>query len=300
MKMQFGFVIAATFLMASGAFAQMGGMPGSGVQDFPGFRGHQMNMNLIIPQVAVGQNYQTTLSLLNLGDSSQMPWVTPQNLKTAGRISLFKQDGSPLVVSVGGSGPASQLTFSLDPSETANYALSYSGPDTSGWALIEVDDLPNNASWGMMDGQQMMRGERLMASVFYTYQNGATVSRVGVVPSMYQMGTFYRSAMPVQEQEGLYTGFALVNVGTEAVAVQLRLMDADGQLYASQDLSLPAGHQIAQFVRERFPGLPPGFLGFLEVITNSDGIVTMGLLEGQGVLTSIPTMHYGRISATMP
>jgi hypothetical protein len=41
--------------------------------------------------------------------------------------------------------------------------------------------------------------------------------------------------------------------------------------------------------------MPANFLGYLKVDSSDEGIVTMGLLVGQGILTSLPTSHYGQV-----
>ena len=58
--------------------------------------------------------------------------------------------------------------------------------------------------------------------------------------------------------------------------------------------SLAAGNQTALFIDQLFPGsVPDGFQGSLEVTTSEEGVVVMGLLMTQGILTSLPTHHFG-------
>jgi len=140
-----------------------------------------------------------------------------------------------------------------------------------------------------------------MASAFYTHMKGEeVVSRVGVMPSIYQIGHFSTSMTSVHFQDGLYTGVAMVNAGAETATIQVRLMDTKGQLFDSRQMFMQAGNQMAIFVHQLFDGIPAGFRGFLEVEADRDGVVMMGLLESQGILTSIPTMHYGGFSRMMP
>ena len=245
-------LIAVAVILASGADADaQGGM----YQDFVGHQGHEMNLNLIIPQVAVGMNYQTTLVMHNLGNMEHMWWVAPQDLTTTGRIFLFKQDGSPMSASINGGLPASEMTFSLDPFSTMSLELTSEGPTVSGWCLIEVDDFEFGSSRGMMDGVDMIRGRRIMANVIYTYENGNTLSMVATHPNMYEMGYYSRSLLPVQNQNELHTGFAMVNISSQDATVELRLWDRYGQLNSMQTVSLHAGQQIAQYVHNRFEGV---------------------------------------------
>ncbi len=287
------------FALAPTLFGQGGGMMGPGtLPSFIGYDGHEMDQNLILPQVAVGQHYTTSILLLNMASSQQMPWVTPQNLKTSGKMYFYKQDGSPLVVSVNGGTSAPEYAFSLDPSQTASYELGLTGADTSGWALIAVDDNSSTLSLGMMDGLQMRRGARIMATVFYSYNDGSQAqSRVGVIPSMYEMGLFKTSLIAVQSAQDLYTGVAIVNTSRNTINVQLRLKDMKGNVLVTTPLSLPAGNQIARFSSELFGNaLPSGAQGLMEISTNDDGVVALGLLVSQGIMTSVPVMHYGQIT----
>ncbi len=149
----------------------------------------------------------------------------------------------------------------------------------------------------MMDGQTMTRGMRIMADVFYTYSGAEQpASRVDVAPSMYEMGKFGTSIISAQSKDDLYTGVAVVNTSAKAVTVALNLKDISGNVLGSSSLALDAGTQTAKFIHEIFSKvLPADFKGFLEISTADEGVVTMGLLISQGILTSIPMAHYGRI-----
>ncbi len=288
-----------SFALSPVVLGQGSGMMGSGnLPSFIGYGGHEMNQNLILPQVAVGQHYTTSIVLLNMANSQQMTWATPQDLKTSGKMYFYKQDGSQFVVSVNGGTPSSAYAFSLDASQTASFDLSSAASDTSGWALIAVDDTASTSGLGMLNGIQMSRGARIMATVFYAYEDGSQPqSRVGVIPSMYEMGLFQTSLMTVQSGQDLYTGVAIVNTSASTANIQLTLKDTSGNVLATVPLSLAAGNQIAKFSGELFGNaLPAGAHGFMQISTNSDGVVALGLLVSQGIMTSIPVMHYGQIT----
>ena len=285
------------FCLGATSFAQMPGM-GGGSGTFNGYGGHNMNNDLILPQMVVGQHYTTSLQLLNMGNSQVMNWVPAQNLITSGKVYFYRQDGTGLPVSVNGGTPASEFSFSLGPSKSAYYELSSTGSDTAGWALIDVDEPASGSGWGMMNGQTITRGMRIMADVFYTYSgDGQPTSRVGVIPTLYEMGQFATSIIGVQSEDDLYTGVAVVNTSGTAVTITLRLRDSNGTIRATSPLSLNPGNQAARFVHQLFASaLPANFRGSLEVSSSSDGVVIMGLLVSQGVMTSVPMMHYGQIT----
>ncbi len=62
----FAGVLVFVLLSARISRAQGTGMMGPGMSGFMGFEGHQIDHNLIIPQIAVGQDYVTTISLINM------------------------------------------------------------------------------------------------------------------------------------------------------------------------------------------------------------------------------------------
>ena len=125
---------------------------------------------------------------------------------------------------------------------------------------------------------------------------GQPTSRVGVIPSMYEMGKFATSIISVQSRDDLYTGVAIVNTSANAITVTLRLKDSNGTVLATSPLSLNPGNQTAKFVHQLFSSvLPANFQGFLEVSSSDEVIVAMGLLVSQGIMSSVPMAHYGQI-----
>jgi hypothetical protein len=265
----------------------------------PGYQGHELNENMVVPQLAVGDQYTTSILLFNMGNMAQMPWMTPQALQLAGTIFFYHQDGTPLQVRVNNSSAASSYAFTLPASGSISLEMSSSGNVTAGWALITVNDDGTN-SWGMMNGQQMMRANRLMATAYYTFkENGQVVSRAGVIPSLYEMQRYFTSLTPVQVQDGIDTGLAIVNTSAQSVTIQLTLKDTNGQTVATRQIPLAAGNQLARFLDDPqlFGSAITGtFQGFVQMDTSSEGVVALGLLMTGGVMTSIPTQHHGSFS----
>ncbi len=278
-----------------------GGMGGSTggttIASFMGYQGHNMQDDLILPQVAVGQHYTTSLLLLSMANAQMMSSVPTQNLTTTGKVYFYGQDGSNLMVSVNGAAPASQFSFSLGPSQSASYDIASTGPDTSGWALIDIDEPSTGAGWGMMDGTTMTRGMRMMANVFYTYSGtDMPFSRVGVMPTMYEMGRFSTALISAQDKADFQTGVAIVNISANPVTANLSLVDNNGNSMGSTQLTLNPGSQMAKFMDQIFTNIPAGFQGYMQISSSTDGIVSMGLIVSHGVLTSVGMMHYGQIS----
>ncbi len=70
--------------------------PPSTLPTLPGYQGHELDENMVVPQFAVGDNYTTSLLLSNMGNMLQMQWLTPVSLQLTGTIYFYHQDGTPL------------------------------------------------------------------------------------------------------------------------------------------------------------------------------------------------------------
>jgi hypothetical protein len=287
--------------LTSLAMAQGSGMMGSGttLPTMPGYQGHELAENMVVPQFAVGDHYTTSMVLINMGNMAQMPWMTPPALQLTGEINFYHQDGTPLQVSVNGASAVSTYPFTLAASNSVSLEMSAAGGDFSGWALIQVNDDGTNL-WGMMNGQQMMRANRIMATVDYNYKEGGQmISRAGVMPDVYEIQHYSTSLIPAQMQNGINTGVAIVNTSAQDTTVQLTLKNANGATIATRQLPLPAGNQIARFIDQAqfFGGMFTGpFNGFMQIDAPSEGVVAMGLLMTGEIMTSIPTQHHGPVS----
>lgn len=288
--------LPALFLLFDLAVLAQGHGPGG--DDPPGHEGHEgheIEHNLVLPQVAVGPNITTTIVLHNLGGPDSLPWATAQQLQIKGTIFFFNPDGTPMIVN-GPDGPASEFPFVLEQSRTLFLQFAAGGIDRGGWALIGLSDDSNGDHWGMMDGHHPEGGERLMATAFYSiFQGGGIASQVGVIPSVFESQRNLNSILAVQaDDNGVETGIAVVNISGQEAKVDLTLRGTDGQVVAATTLDLPAGNQKARFLNELFGDqLPIPFLGTFEVSSTDDGVIILGLLSNDGLLTSVPTRHYG-------
>ncbi|HSR50518.1 MAG TPA: hypothetical protein VLV83_06790 [Acidobacteriota bacterium] len=268
--------------------------PGQGPpEDFPGFAGLPVERNLVLPQVALGQGVVTTIVLSNMGLGQRMPWLPqPEDIALQGTIHFFDPEGEALTVIPEGGQPTQAVAFELGAAETVFLALTADAPLQTGWALIDVED--GDSNWGFMDGRMPFRGERLMATAYYTIEDGnGVLTQVGVVPATFERGLFQHLLMPAQFGSGLNTGVALVNVDDEALEAELVLRSGDRSVQLTTSIMLQPGQQRARFIDELFPGLEDGFQGVLEVRSGQSGLVALGLLSNQGILTSVPTRHFG-------
>ncbi|MFQ5740302.1 MAG: hypothetical protein ACE5JX_14945 [Acidobacteriota bacterium] len=266
--------------------------PGS----YMGHMGHELEHNRILPQIGVGKDISTTIVLSSQANLQMMTWLEEEDARITGKVFFFHQDGTPMPVRVNGQEASSEFAFQVNPSEMVFLEITSDGPNTPGWSLIAVDDQEMGQDWGMRDGHAVFRGERLIATAFYTVTGaeGELISRVGVIPAMYERDHFFNSALVALFGENVNTGVAIVNTNSETVPLQTRLIDSAGQEVAVSPFSLPAGNQTALFIDQLFPGsVPESFQGSLEVTTSEEGVVVMGLLMTHDILTSMPAHHFG-------
>lgn len=98
-------------------FAQMGGGMGGGHDDtvghLPGWQGHEIEHNIILPHVAVGDAVSLTLILSNLGGPQRMGWLpSEEDYVVTGTLRFFAADGAPLAVTIDGT-VGSEFPFQL-------------------------------------------------------------------------------------------------------------------------------------------------------------------------------------------
>ncbi|GAB4239737.1 MAG: hypothetical protein Kow00109_14600 [Acidobacteriota bacterium] len=288
-------LIAGVLLLAMGTAGWAAGSPESPAAAPAEHRGWDelpLDRNLVVPQVAVGSNIVTTLVLANPAHPLQAPWMTPEQRRLEGVVSLFDNAGEPLEVKVNGEVTA-RFKFALEGGQLAVFDLAGLQNLQTGWMLIDVrsavtdaagdagnsdagDDsdesseedaghhgtgnndagASGDADWGYLDDDHFAGGKRLLANVYYTIRDGSAVrSRVGVVPAVFEPGRFRRAWLPVQVTGELDTGLALVNVANTDAKVTLRLILRNGSWIVEHSFILPAGHQVAHFVGEWFDQL---------------------------------------------
>ena len=251
-----------------------------------GYMGHTIDQNLIFPHFAVGGGYTTQVVLMNPGTATAVD----------GTLYFYHQDGSALTVQVNGN-PVSQLAVSLPAGSVRYIDLTPSSPDlVVGWGLFDVD------AGGSPDPRTHVHG-----SVIFTFSSGGTTAgKVGVVTARYQTGMAHDWAVPVVAGGTVNTGVAVVNAGAGEAVIAFRLKDTNGNVIrndATINPPLPAfvpGTQTARFVTDLFPDVDfSNFEGYLEVVTQQEGLVVAGLLTDGALLTSIPVVMVPG-SGTMP
>ena len=110
------------FLMTATALGQMGGGmgpgdgPGHDDDSFPGWRGHELEHNVVLPHVAVGDQVTMTLVFMNMGGPQRMGWFDEdEDYTVTGTVRFFTDDGDPMLVEINGV-LAAEFPLSLDAS----------------------------------------------------------------------------------------------------------------------------------------------------------------------------------------
>ncbi len=250
-----------------------------------GHMGHGIDKNLIFPDVVVGGGVNTQIILMN-----------PQpGLDVTGTLFFFNQDGTPLQV-VNNGQTVNQISVTL-PAQGADFVdVTGVNPNaplaTVGWALLDVS--------GPGQGQDDPR-TRLFGSVTFTTTQGTnTTGEVGVVAARYQLGANKTIVLPVIVQgTAVNTGVALVNAGPDPMTLTFQLKDEQGTVVQQGATITPAisplapGNQVAKFVDQIFQGFGfnnDNFHGTLVIATQQEGLVVVGLLTNNSLLTSIPVV----------
>jgi plastocyanin len=273
MKKAFCFSVILTIALAGQLAAQTG------------FNGLTIDGNLIFPQFAVGGGYTTDILLQN-----------PGNLTDAtGTLYFFDSFGSPLTLQYNGTGVTSVTNVSVPMGAVKKISLTIS-PDvlTVGWAMfVTRPGTPNPLP-------------EVFGSVIFTDVFGSTVlSQIGVLGSRYSLGKFQRISIPIQYANTLSTGFAVVNAGSSALNITYELKDDLGNV-VSRDAtisgvsSLAPGAHISKFVPELFPSVTwNNFLGSLDLVTDGEGMVALGLILNGNIVSTIPTINVAVVPQTV-
>jgi hypothetical protein len=193
---------------------------------------------IVFPQFVTGADYVSTATLVS----------TNSVLTVTGTFSVYNQDGTPRVVTIGGK-TASSFSVSIPPGGTAVLATATGGNVTAGMATF--------VSNYVVDGV-----------VQIAYGGG----EVGVLSAPLQ--TF--ATVVINTANGNDTGLAIANPGTAPINLRLIQVDQSGTVVQSVDPPslnpLPPNGQVALFT---------GGFGFTNISNLSSGSIQI-LNKGTG------------------
>ena len=196
----------------------------------------------ILPQVAFGG------PATDINIKTVLYFTTNVSTGVFGTADIFDDDGNPLPASADGAAPASSITFTVPGNRVTRVVLS--GDDTvrSGWLRLT---LPGTV-------------HLLVSAVFQTFAGSDLVSEASVLESVpLARGLIYVKSQSTSQDVGV----AFVNPQTSPAAIDLRLLNRNGDVIGNQQITLPSNGHVARFVTEIFPQLAslPDFDGALSL-----------------------------------
>jgi len=226
-------------------------------------------ITLIFNQIAIGGGYTTILNLVNTGDTSVI-----------GKLSLSRDDGSPMTVSFG-SLQAASLDINIPSGGTQQIVASPmndAAADTAiaGWAKLE-------SSGGTPGG----------VATFQLIGGGALQSIAGILPSV----PMNAATIPLSDDmnRDTHTGYAFANPGTSDINIRIVLVDSAGNAVRTirpPSLNpLVAGGHVARFLNQDLND--PNFSSNGSAVVIADGTSTFSvtsLVLDHGMLTAIPVI----------
>ncbi len=218
-------------------------------------------VQLMYPQLALGGGFEAVLLLSN---QAPEPWVGRAELNSG----MWPGDRP---WSLNGQDRAGEDGFQivLEPGRTAKYTLTSSQGPFSGW--LEIRSCQPLA--------------HLSTSFFYNfYSGGVLVDSTGVAPAR----GLHRQRFPVERSDSVNTGIAMQRSGE----VLMTLYDSEGQ----EVESLVRKEQGARFFDEIFQGVPPDFIGSVEV--SSPNRVFLTVLRQEVISTSPLEFQLTSVPAT--
>lgn len=227
---------------------------------------------LLVPQVADGAGWQTSLLLVN-ADREDAPFT----------VRFFAPDGTPLPLPLEGAGTVSELSATLPPGGLQ--VLRTAGADArllQGWAEITATRF--------VGGTVIFR-QRTPA--------GDSEAALSLLPPPAGPVT-----LPFDNSEGFATAFALLNAGASSASAELTFRDENGTLLLQDSLSLPAGARQAFSLPEQYP-LTVRRRGILSISAPSAEIAAFGLrFNPRASFTSVepaaPAAASGPITSSIP
>jgi len=198
---------------------------------------------VFFPQFVQGGGIASELIITNPGDASQN-----------GTINFFDDSGQPLGVQIGGE-TVSSWSFSLPPGGLARLKTGANGPVKAGYAEIPFPESEPTVNSALI------------------YNLAGQVSVAGSQPSN-------ACHLYVERTSSYNSGIAVVNPGSQALDVDLLLVDQNGIPRAERKLTLAPKAHLAQFVDEMFPGLDSEFFGTLNAVSTA-GFSVVGLRQNR-------------------
>ena len=187
---------------------------------------------LYFPQIVDGAGYRTNFILLN-----------PRDFSLSVRLEFFAPDGTPLSLPINGAWRTS-LDFFLEPRSSVS-------------CFTDAEETAIRAGWAKAASSVPIEG----AAVIQRIQGPAIFSEAGMVP----VSPAERFLSYIDSKGSADSGVAICNPNSEAVRLNLRLRNPEGEIVAVTSRVLSRRGQLSGFFTEWFPFGFREFEGTLDV-----------------------------------
>jgi len=230
-----------------------------------GFTVPAVAATLLLPHLAVGGGYTTTITILAGGTAVN-----------ASHLALRDQNGNPLVVRTGQSLPWSEATFNV--AQYGSQIWELESLDPSGQAQVGSATIEYDGSQGTLYG---------VATYEFRYE-GFLLTTVGVIGSQPLTGV----SIPVDsdDRQDRYSGFAIANPAAEDLDLTVTLFDTGGKQVNRFPLRVTKLGQTARFLHQLVPSASR-FRGMMVIKSATGGqFAAVALSQRSGIFASVPVI----------
>lgn len=198
---------------------------------------------IYFPQLVDGGGYTTIVILLNTSSATE-----------TGTFQLYANDGSPLKVRQQNGSSGSSFPYSIPPGGAYVFQTDASPKD---WVAGWVELTPGGST-----------PTPVGAGVFQYSSGGLLVTESGIISA----APTTHARVFVDTSSGHNTGLALGNPGSTSLNITLRAFQMDGSTRIGTSkgpVRLDGKGHVASFIGEQISGLPEGFRGVLDIVSDS-------------------------------
>jgi hypothetical protein len=202
--------------------------------------------SLVLPQIADGGQWKSTILLINLANS-QAPYT----------VKFWTPQGKPMTLPITGeTGHVTEVAGDIPAGGMQTIETEGISPDLlQGWAEV-VSAFP------------------IGCRVVFRQRSLLGFEHEAAVPAVVPLGKTLN--LPFDTAEGSDTAFALVNAADSETPLKITLRNESGRLLSSETLTLAGRHRLAFSFAERFPSFV-GDRGVIEFAAADHDIAALGL-----------------------
>ncbi len=198
---------------------------------------------IYLPRIVDGGGWKTTLILMNTSAQTE-----------TGTVRLFDANGQPLQVQL------------VDGSAAAVFP--YVVP-ANGISIFETADLPAATLEGSVQLTPDPQTSAPVASGLFSFAQGGILVTESGIPSI---AATSHARIFIDQTNGHLTGLAIANPSSAPMTFTVKAYQEDGVTPAgagTNSFTLPGNAEMAGFMDRFVSGLPPGFLGIMDISTRT-------------------------------